>query len=213
MFSMRSLLALFLSIPLILSAQKDSIPYTRDYEFREGIFLTVQDLKYNNPIPKEAIISSLPSSGADFLSQVMAYKYVTYKDRQGLEQKLETATVWGFCQNRSLYINFNKEFNRINVIGSLCHLVATVSTVSGVRDPMNYNYAINNTYEELRQFVVDLENNKVLDFNVKNMEAILQRDPVLHEEFMKLSRKKKADSIFIYLRKYNEKHPLYLSPG
>lgn len=209
---MRVLVAAFLLFfSSCLFSQTDSVPYTRDFEFREGIFLTVMDFKYNNPIPKEAIITSIPTTDASFMNQVMGYKTITFKDRQGVEQKLETSTVWGFCQNRGIYINFNKEFQRVNVIGSLFHLVATVTTLSGMRDPMNYNYAINNTYDELRQFFVDVQDNKVLDFNVKNMEVVLQKDPELHAEFMKLSKKKKASSIFIYLRKYNEKHPLYIS--
>lgn len=203
--------AFLLFVSSCLFSQTDSVPYTRDFEFREGIFLTVHDFKYNNPIPKSSVVTSIPTTDADFMVQVMGYKTITFKDRQGVEQKLETATVWGFCQNRSIYINFNKEFNRVNVIGSIFHLVATVTTLSGVRDPMNYNYAINNTYDELRQFMLDVNENKVLDFNVKNMEMVLKKDPELFNEFMKLSKKKKSSSIFIYLRKYNEKHPLYIS--
>ena len=42
------------------------------------------------------------------------------------------------------------------------------------------------------------------------MEILLKNDAELFDQFMKLKKRKKADSIFIYLRKYNEKHPLYL---
>jgi hypothetical protein len=42
------------------------------------------------------------------------------------------------------------------------------------------------------------------------MEILLKNDAVLYEGFMKLKKRAKADSIFIYLRKYNETHPLYL---
>jgi hypothetical protein len=35
-------------------------------------------------------------------------------------------------------------------------------------------------------------------------------DPDLHEEFMRLPNKKKKDLMFVYIRKFNEKNPLYL---
>jgi hypothetical protein len=31
----------------------------------------------------------------------------------------------------------------------------------------------------------------------------------LYNEFIALKKKQKRDSIFLYLRKYNEKHPIY----
>lgn len=78
-------------------------------------------------------------------------------------------------------------------------------------DPLGDMYAIQPTFTELRQFVFDTKANKVFDFTVKNMELLIKDDAELHAQFMKLKKRKKADSIFIYLRKYNEKHPLYLA--
>lgn len=50
----------------------------------------------------------------------------------------------------------------------------------------------------------------MVDFNVTNMEEILKTDTDLYNQFMKLKESEKPNSIFTYLRKYNEKHPLYL---
>ncbi|MDQ3046111.1 MAG: hypothetical protein M3R27_01085 [Bacteroidota bacterium] len=206
----RLIFFLILFSELTLSAQKDSVAYSRDYEFKEGIFIDGKSFRMNNPIPKNSIITAIPKNQLDLLDEVMEYKTVSYKDTSGKEMQLETATAWGYCQNRTIYLNFNKQFNRVNVIGSLCHLTAHVTTQVGYRDPMDYNYGINNSYDELRQFVYDTKTDKVYDFNVKTMELLLKEDPALYDQFMKLKRREKADSIFIYLRKYNEKHPLYL---
>jgi hypothetical protein len=199
---------LLMLIHVIGLSQNDSVPYSREYEFKEGMFLTVEQFRKNDPIPKSDIISSYPKSQVDFMKQVMDQKYISYKAADGSEQKAETGSLWGYCQNRSLYINFNNDFNRINQIGTLSHFTAVVSTPMRYNDPMN-NYGINTT-DEMRQFIFDTRTNKVVDFNVHHMEILLQNDPSLYEEFMKLKRRKKADSIFIYLRRYNEKHPLYL---
>lgn len=199
---------LFSFFSLIVISQPDSIPYSRDYEFKEGVFFTPKQFKQNNPILKLSISSGIPSNQLDFLTQVVEQKIITFKDASGNEQKLETASIWGYCQNRSFYINFNNVFNRFNVIGTFCHFTAIVSTSVGFRDPMGYG--LNNSVDEMRQFVFDTQTNKVYDFNVKNMELLLKNDSDLYIQFMALKKRKKADSIFIYLRKYNEKHPLYL---
>ncbi len=205
-------LFLYLICILPLSAMsQDSVAYSRDFEFKEGFFLTLEQFKNNDPILKSAVISSYPQTEVDFISQVINSKYITYKNKDGKEQKVETLSLWGYCQNRTICINFNKEFNRVNVIGTLFLFSATVNTPIGYRDPMNVNYGINYV-DELRQFVLDTHTNKIEDFNVKNMELLLQEnDPELYTEFMALKKSKKNDSIFIYLRKLNEKHPLYLS--
>jgi hypothetical protein len=203
-----AILILFYLFPVSLFCIPDSVAYSRDYEFKEGIFLTVEQFKTNSPVLKSSIISSYPKSQVDFMKQITDQRYITFKAADGSEQKVETMSIWGYAQNRSIFINFNNEFNRINQIGLLSLFTAAVQAPIGYTDPMN-TYGIN-TSDEMRQFIFDVRTNKAVNFDVHNMEIILQDDPELYAEFMKLKKRKKADSIFIYLRKYNEKHPLYL---
>ncbi|MCE9539448.1 MAG: hypothetical protein K8R85_09550 [Bacteroidetes bacterium] len=200
---------LYSCFTLISFAQVDSIAYSRDYEFTEGVFLTIDQFKNNDPIPKASIISGIPKSQLDFLKQLIEQKNIFFTDSKGVQQKIETASVWGYCQNRSVYINFNKQFNKLNVIGTLCHFTAMVATSVGFHDPMGYG-GVNNTVNELRQYVFDTQTNKVFDFTVKNMETLLQSDSALYNQFMALKKREKPDAIFVYLRKFNEKHPLFI---
>jgi hypothetical protein len=200
-----SITLLFISANVF--SQTNTVPYSRDYEFNEGIYLTIDQFKQNSPILKSAIVSPISKDQRDFLTEVLEQKNFTYKDAAGTEQKVETKTVWGYCQNRTIFLNFNNDFNRVIVIGSLFHFTATIRISMPGIDPI---MGINNSYDETRQFILNTETNKVLDFNVKNMESILATDPELYQQFMALKKRKKPDLIFVYLRKYNEKHPLYL---
>lgn len=202
---------IFVFFSLCTFAQTNTVAYSRDYEFKEGLFLTLEQFKKNTPILKSAIVSVLPKDQIDFLTQITEQKTVIYKDSAGIEQKIETSTVWGFYQNRTVFINFNNDFNRVNVIGTLSLFSALVTQAPLRNEPIGDIYAIEPSFTELRQFVFDTQTNKVFDFNVKNMELLLKNDAELYAQFMKLKKRKKADSIFIYLRKYNEKHPLYLA--
>ncbi len=202
---------IFLFISLLGAAQTNTVAYSRDYEFKEGLFLTSEKFKANAAILKSSIISVLPKDQIDFLTQVTEQKTIAYEDSAGVEQKIETSTIWGFYQNRTVFINFNNEFNRVNIIGTLS-LFSTIVVQAPLRnEPMGDMYAIEPSFTELRQFVFDTQTNKVFDFNAKNMEALLKNDAELYAQFMKLKKRQKGDSIFIYLRKYNEKQPLYLS--
>jgi hypothetical protein len=211
---MKKLVILFFSLCSVLSfAQTDLIAYSHDYEFTEGIFLTVNHFKQNNPITRSSIVSSIPKSEIDFFKQLVEQKNISCKDTSKKEKMIETATIWGYCQNRAVYINFNKQFNRLNVIGTLCHFTATITTNVGYHDAMSnrYGMGMSNVVQELRQFVYDTQNNKIYDFDEKNMEVLLKNsDQDLYNQFMLLKKREKSNAIFVYLRKYNEKHPLYL---
>jgi hypothetical protein len=74
----------------------------------------------------------------------------------------------------------------------------------------NYPYRQNTGRNELRQYLIDFESGKILEYDVENTELLLMSDPDLHEEFMRLPNKKKKDLMFVYIRKFNEKNPLYI---
>jgi hypothetical protein len=68
----------------------------------------------------------------------------------------------------------------------------------------------NSARSELKQYLIDFETGKILEYDVDNAEMLLMKDNQLYEEYVQLPRKKKKELIFVYIRKYNEKNPLYL---
>lgn len=191
-------------------SQVPTVAYSHDYEFKEGIYLSLDQFKQNNPIPKSAFVTGIPKNQLDFFTELLEEKTIIYKNSDGNEVKIEPLTIWGYSQNRSVYLNFNKVFNRVNVIGTVFHFTAPVRIQSVYRDPMDYNYGINNGHDEIRQFILNTQTNVVNEFSVKSMELLLKDDAELFAQFEALKKRAQSDSIFIYLRKYNEKHPLYL---
>ena len=68
------------------------------------------------------------------------------------------------------------------------------------------------TRNELKQYIFDFETGKVLDFTVDNVQLLIMKDAALYEEYVQLPKKKQKELMFVYVRKFNEKNPLYL-PG
>jgi hypothetical protein len=63
---------------------------------------------------------------------------------------------------------------------------------------------------ELKQYLIDFESGKVLEFDVDNTELLLMKDSQLYEEYVQLSGKKKKDLMFVYISKFNDKNPLFI---
>jgi hypothetical protein len=66
------------------------------------------------------------------------------------------------------------------------------------------------TRNELKKYLIEFESGKLLEFDVSNTELLLMKDDKLYEEYVQLSRKKKKELMFVYIRKFNENNPLYL---
>ena len=63
---------------------------------------------------------------------------------------------------------------------------------------------------EVRQYLIDFEEGKILEYDIENTELLLMKDAELYEEFMRLPNKKKRELMFVYIRKFNEKNPLFV---
>jgi len=207
------LLLLVCFIQFSLRAQNDSLVYGKDFRFAEGIYLTYEQFRTNKPIPKSSIISTYESSRLDFLKMVTSYNSINYRDSSGAEQQVAGDRIWGYSENGAAYIYVHNDFNRITVVGTLCHFTAYETRYVYTGSPVPYGSPYGTPVQQLVQLVLDTETGRVLTFEADVMAKLLERDPALHKEFVSLSKKKKKQSIFIYLRKYNERHPLKFPKG
>ena len=225
---MRAFFSILFLIPFLLAAQDSTkvkkVKYSPEFKFTDGIYMTFEDVKHDNPIIKERIITDLNYDDYAFFEKLLDGKEtITVLDAMGLRKEIEVEKIWGFSQNGILFIRWNDTFNRIPVLGSISHFIADKTYTKTNNYPYNnyyynpynpYNYGYPTDYQtqqtELRQYLLDMETGKVIDYTDKNIELILMRDPDLYQEFMSLKKKERKKLKFVFLRKYNEKHPLYL---
>ena len=62
-------------------------------------------------------------------------------------------------------------------------------------------------------FMIDFETGKEYSYDLENLESLLMKDPELYEEFVSMRNKNQKKMMFVYLRKYNEKHPVFIPSG
>ena len=201
------------------------VKYTPDFKFREGIFLGFEQVKQNSPIPKSSIITTVPYDDPDFFDKVLREKNLQVFNSVGSKQEIPIKEIWGFSRNGVLYINLNDGNYRITIIGSICHFVASLTTYNNnsygypyypygypyYSYPYNPYYSpySNSASSEMRQYLLDFKTGNILEYDAKSVELLLMADPQLHDEFASLSNKKKKQMKFLYIRKFNDRNPLY----
>jgi hypothetical protein len=210
-----------------------TIKYTPDFKFNDGIYLNFEQVKMNSPIPKAKLLTSVDYNDREFFKKILEGDKIYFYDNMGVRQDIAKNSIWGYSRNGVLYVQVQENFNRITFIGSICHFVADITTYDsryygspyGYYDPYYSPYSYSNYYnpysyyspyrsnmtrDELKQYLLDFESGKVLEFDVDNTELLLMKDNKLYEEYVQLSRRKKKDLMFVYIRKFNEDNPLYI---
>ena len=222
--------------PYPLSGQEKEglVKYTPEFRFTDGIYLNFDQVKQNSPIPKSKILTSIDYNDREFFKKILEGEKIYFYDNVGIRQEVAKNTIWGYSRNGVLYVQVQDNFNRITFVGNICHFVADITTIDsrsysspyGYYDPYYSPYSYGNYYSpynsyyspyrtnvarnELKQYLIDFESGKVLEFDVENTELLLMKDDKLYEEYVQLSRKKKKELMFVYVRKFNENNPLYI---
>lgn len=230
-----SLFSQGLSFICLFGQEKEGmIKYTPDFKFTDGIYLNFDQVKMNSPISKAKLLTSIDYNDREFFKKIFEGDKIYFYDNMGIRQEVPKNNIWGYSRNGVLYVQVQEGFNRITFVGSICHFVADITTYDsrsnyspyGYYDPYYspysyssyynpYNpyyspYRSNMTRNELKQYLIDFESGKVLEFDVENTELLLMKDNQLYDEYVQLSRKKRKDLMFVYIRKFNEKNPLYI---
>lgn len=213
--------------------QSEMVKYTPDFRFKDGVYLNFDQVRLNNPIPKAKILTSADYNDREFFDKVLATDKIYFYDNLGMRQEINKEDIWGFSRNGVLYIQVQNNFNRITFVGNICHFVADITTYEnryspyGYYDPYYSPYRYNSYYSpygsyyspfgqtavarnEIKQYIIEFETGKVLEYDAENVEILLMKDPELYDEFVQLPSKKKKEQLFVYIRKFNEKNPVFI---
>jgi hypothetical protein len=208
-------------------SQTDSaklVKYTPEFQFQPGIYLNFNQVRTNNPIQSVRIISNDDPMDFSFYRNLVQNKKIRYFDDFGAQQEVNTSDLWGYCSDGKIFIQYNGEFNRIPIIGHVCHFIADITVINSHYDPYYsdyYNSGYYNPYysrpynrttktKEMRQYLLEFETGKVLDFNRESVQVILMQEPELYDEFMKLKKRQQNDLLFFFLRRLNEKFSILI---
>lgn len=199
---------LFFLFSFEVYSNPDSIKYERSFAFEEGIYLNFWQFRNNDPVPKESLISDYSKNDNEFILKVLSKNSVSFIDSAGAEHKVRVRDIWGYSINREVFIRTGDAFSKVQIIGSICHFVGSFESYSTLPDPIYGQPQMRTEYRK-EQAVIDMQTGNIMQFTVSTMETLLKKDEQLYKEFTSLKNKKKRSSIFIFMQKFNRKHPLY----
>jgi hypothetical protein len=192
----------------------DLVKYTPAYTFKDGIYISYQDFRTNNPMPFSS--TDLPSPAEVHPDKALDIATrISYFNKYGMRQVISTQNLWGFCYKDKIYVQWSGGFHLVPYIGSISHFVAKVQVRYDNRaDPFYdpyYVYSGPSSYvtTETRQMLLDAETGEVFNFTPERVLMLIKDEPELYEEFSGLSRRKQRKMKFYYIRLYNEKKDLY----
>lgn len=204
---MRALaLVLAYAAACLLHAQPDSswVRYTPDFQFRDGIYYDFQAFRHNRPSVTKDRLTTVQGQAVTDLRNTNGKLLVP--DSTGEGRRIDLQALWGFCDQGVVYVRAGNGFSRIGMMGSISHLTYD-ATYRDMR-PYTYGGTVNYTVEEQR--FLDMATGAFLPITSGGLYEVLQRDEVLKEEFEAIPpKKRKNEVLFLFLRRYNDRHPLY----
>ncbi|MGL5890696.1 MAG: hypothetical protein ACRC3B_12460 [Bacteroidia bacterium] len=187
-------------------SQTDSASLGNSFSLREGVYLNFEQFRSNRPILLSQLQTNADRSAPDFMLRLTAVRTIAWKDSNGILHDTLVSKLWGYSFNRHVYIQTATDFTRLVVIGSLSHFTGIEITYMYAGGPGPTAGA---PVKQQQQYVLDIRTGTVSVFTIQTMQKILEEnDAFLYAEFMKLKKRKRNQQLFIYLRRYNERHPL-----
>ena len=223
-------LVLLLTKQILFGQEGEEIPlirYTPEFRFNDGIYLGIDDVKANNPIPLARIVSDRVEYDKDFFDELVLREVIILYDDAGVRASVQTKSIWSYALHGRLYIMVGGRFQRIILQGSISHFIAALTTSekayyadedtsrtytttsdlyrSFYRD--RYYYRTVTGQGELCLF--DFESNTLSKYDHQALGTLLERDSLLFQEYDALRRKEKKNRMAEFIRRYNQRNPLY----
>jgi hypothetical protein len=94
---------LLIILPFAGVAQQDTIPtkkvkFNPDFRFTDGIFMNIEDVKRNNPIPKARIITDLNYDDYAFFDKLLEADVISVLDNMGQKTDIPVKDIWGLAK-------------------------------------------------------------------------------------------------------------------
>jgi hypothetical protein len=176
------------------------VKYSPDFYFQEGIYLLFDDFKQNSPtIPKKHLYIA---SG-----QVVTEVFERRQDMftKNLKQQLEKVeNFWGYSRSGKPYVGMSK----ILILGELMYYIAQEPNYKF--DPNTQTNVASGTVAV--KYLMDLLTGESYPFTLENFESLIKRDHVVYDEFMTIKKKKREKKMVNFLKKYNDRNPVFF-PG
>jgi hypothetical protein len=186
---MKKLYIIFLFFSFVSFSQEEEDLFP----FREGIYMSVDELRGNSPsYENEELYISGDYYGVRFY----------YVNDLGTYQEIP-GDILAYCIEKEIYIFYKGRINRVIHIGNIFTFLLSSNELS-IDEPMN-------NIPPGKICFMDFKTGKIDKLTKENLIEILKRDEMLFREYNNLDKQGKTKKMVLFVNKYNERNPLLLS--
>ena len=186
----------------------------KSFKFRDGVYTNIGMVEKNAPIPSTWIETDMEISDRDFYKKITKKDEIIFFDDNGVRTTMETKCIWGYSCDGDLHINVGGGFHKIEFFGRVSYFRASKTTYAPIcfeedkafPEWAEYIQPIMLTLRD-REYLVDFINNRVWEFDLEGLEAVLKNDSELWNEFKTLKYDQREYMKYIFLNRYNKKYP------
>ncbi|HTE34728.1 MAG TPA: hypothetical protein VK666_30330 [Chryseolinea sp.] len=199
----------------VLAQDGDLIETGNGGQIRQGLFVTFEDFKRNDPVSEESIVTSYPRDGNfyyNLLKEDINIKSTDHSD------SIMTSIIWGYFDGKGLYLNVKKfpsfllegkdvsahSWAQIIEIGKICmiHYNENFNPETGTITP---EVGTNGT----ALFLMNSRDGTVHEANAGNFATLIRDDPRVLSAFNNHNGDNEG-RLNTFLKIYNERHKLEL---
>ncbi|QQR85231.1 MAG: hypothetical protein IPJ76_11460 [Flavobacteriales bacterium] len=193
--------------------ENDWVEYVGGFDFREGVYRTWREFRLNAPsIPLEAFRRSDGQPIEDFRRHE-GRLFILNDSTKNLE--VYRGPMWGFCSRNVVLVAAGIGYNRIGIMGSLCHLTYEFMTPTAESMGRSFISGVPQMGTMVAQALLNMETGELTGYDAAALRAAISGDGQLLAEFDALPKRKrnKPETLFQFLRHYNQRNPLRFPPS
>ena len=172
----------------------DTVEYTSDFKFTDGVYFCEEDFLNNLPIPFDR-----------FPKKKIFGPRLLIKDNGDTTEIGGYHNDWGYCKNGEVY---KRSDNHLRVeLGRLCKYTIAENKTREVSDVMGGT--MTETYTDDTYYLLDYHTGESFLYTTTNLEDYLEKnDPELYEEYHTFSKREKWKRSDYFVYKFNGRHPM-----
>ncbi|MEZ4934150.1 MAG: hypothetical protein R2788_18750 [Saprospiraceae bacterium] len=211
------LVNLLVSFSIIAAAQDSSIVVTKNFQFKDGIYLSFEEFQMNSPtyLIDEIFIHSF-TNPQTFLTQVDSVFHIKEK------KEIDPEKIWAICMDGVPFLKIPKKevhkelpsFAALKLRGKICYFTYPDYRIKKVPvaayNPLTGRPYLRGEVERDEKVVIEkmfhFETGEIVDFNVDNFLKWIQEDRHLVETIERTPIEEVREKLFRLLLIYVDRH-------
>lgn len=211
-YTITGILLFFFQISLFAQVGFDSIVFSNNFVFKNGIYTSLEELKYNSPRYPDCELD-IEKKDDDINTKELYY----INSRQTRLKFM--ATLYATVVDGHLALFYKNQMNSIFLKGAISTFILRELVTSTSYQP-NSGYGthgfggpsmpITTTSLEVNIYYLDFQTGMVAKVNRDNLEPIIMRDVILYESFKKIKGDANNKKSYPFISQYNTRNPVYI---